>query len=204
VDSDADVERAKGLLSKIGKTRSQQRQRMLLAAALTTVMKRRPIVVGGTAEAHWAGSRYFPTDLDLCPRPGPEDVMAIKSIGLRREGRHWVRDDLPVAVEFPGEGEDIQRTVEVSIDGVGVTVIGCEDLYLDRVRQATAGWPRPDVNHDAALEIALTNYEHLDWDYIARRLDGIARSEHVVGTTMIQVSRRVRARARRQRAGAAR
>jgi hypothetical protein len=196
------VRQAEGLLAKIPRARSEQRRRMLLAAALTKVIDTRPIVVGGTAEAHWAGSRYFPTDLDLCPRPGPLDIDALKALGLQKQGRHWVRHDLPVAVEFPEHSDDIERTVDVRIDGVDVRVIACEDLYLDRVRQATVSWPRPDVSYYAALEIALTNYERMDWEYVMRRLGMVARTGQVAGSTMVKVSRRVRARARKERATA--
>jgi hypothetical protein len=49
-------------------------------------------------------------------------------------------------------------------------MISCEDLYLDRVRQATVSWPHEDISFDAALEIALTNYATMDWDYVRRRL----------------------------------
>ena len=120
----------------------------------------------------------------------------------RKSGRHWVRDDLPVAVEFPGAGDDIERTVQVVVDGVAVAIIACEDLYLDRVRQATSGWPREDVSFDAALEIALTNYRDMDWDYVAKRILAAAGNERAVGETMRNVNRRVRARARRRAAEA--
>ncbi len=192
------LSRARSLLSKIPRSRSDQKQRMLLAAAITTLMRQAPIVVGGTAEAYWAGGAYHPTDLDLCPAPEPRDLTALRAVGLRKVGRHWTRDDLPVAVEFPGSGDDIERTITVVIEGVEVRIIGCEDLYLDRIRQATAGWPHEDLSFDSAFEIALTNYRNMDWDYVRERIATTARREPPVGETMLQVNRRVRARARRR------
>jgi hypothetical protein len=130
-------------------------------------------------------------------------LKALTSIGMRKRGRHWVRADLPVAVEFPGSGDDIERTVSVRVDGVSVLMISCEDLYLDRVRQATVSWPREDVSYDSAFEIALTNYRRIDWDYVLGRLRAAVRSEPNVGTVMAGVNRRVRSRVRRAfRAGA--
>lgn len=193
----ADLRRAKELLGGIPKARSALRQRMLLAAAITTLMERAPIVVGGTAEEYWAGGEYHPTDLDLCPRPSATDVTALQSLGLRREGRHWLRDDLPVAVEFPGSGDDIERTVRVPVNGVVVLMIGCEDLYLDRVRQATVSWPREDVSFDGALEVAITNYRQMDWLYVRERIKKVEIAEQAVGRAMAGVDRRVRSRARR-------
>ena len=164
---------------------------------MTILLSKQPIVVGGTAEEYWAGGEYHPTDLDLCPRPSPIDLKALASVGLRKSGRHWIREDLPVAVEFPGSGADIERTVVVKVAGVSILMISCEDLYLDRVRQATVSWPREDVSFDAALELALTNYVTTDWDYVRDRLRAAALSEPLVATLMSSVHRRVRSRARR-------
>lgn len=188
---------AEALLERIPKTRSGLRQRLLLAAALTKLLRRAPIVVGGTAEEHWAGKEYHATDLDLCPGLSPGDVKSLTAIGMSRSGRHWVRQDLPVAVEFPGSGDDIERTVIVKVHGVPVRVISCEDLYLDRLRQATVSWPREDISFDSAIAIALTNYLSLDWDYVRDRLRAAASTERTVGIPMVAVNRRVRSRARR-------
>jgi hypothetical protein len=104
-------------------------------------------------------------------------------------------------VEFPGSGDDIETTVTIKIGGVSIRMISCEDLYLDRVRQATVTWPREDVSFDSALEIALTNYVTMDWDYVRGRLGVILSTERTVGTLMVSANRRVRARARRGAAG---
>lgn len=192
-----DQEEGEALLLQIPKARSGLRQRLLLAAAMTKILSSVPIVVGGTAEEYWAGGEYHPTDLDLCPEPSPTDLKALESVGLSKSGRHWIRDDLPVAVEFPGSGDDIERTVALKVGRVSIRMISCEDLYLDRIRQATVSWPREDVSFDAALELALTNYVTMDWDYVRRRLGEAASAERKVGSLMVSVSRRVRARARR-------
>jgi hypothetical protein len=170
---------------------------MLLAAAVTKLLVKTPTVVGGTAEEYWAGKEYHATDLDLCPTLSEPDIEALKAVGMRKSGRHWVREDLPVAVEFPGSGDDIERTVVVKVHGVAVRIISCEDLYLDRLRQATVGWPREDISFDSAIAIALTNYRSLDWGYVLDRLRVARIAERKVGALMIAVNRRVRARARR-------
>jgi hypothetical protein len=163
---------------------------------MSKLLSKEPIVVGGTAEEYWAGGEYHPTDLDLCPRPSARDLKALTAVGLRKRGRHWFRADLPVAVEFPGSGDDIERTVVVKIAGVSIRIISCEDLYLDRIRQATASWPREDVSFDSAFEISLTNYTTMDWDYIRARINVAVSAEPRVGTLMVGVNRRVRSRAR--------
>jgi hypothetical protein len=100
-------------------------------------------------------------------------------------------------VEFPGSGDDIERTVAVRVGGVSVLIIICEDFHLDRVRQATVGWPRGDVGFDSALAITLTNYIRLDWGYIRSRIRAIADADPKIGNLMIGINRRVRSRARR-------
>jgi hypothetical protein len=196
-DAKRDQRQAEAMLLQIPKARSRLRQRLLLAAAMTRILSEPPIVVGGTAEEYWAGGEYHPTDLDLCPHPTRSDFAALRALGLRKSGRHWTRDDLPVAVEFPGSGDDIERTVHVKVGAVSILMISCEDLYLDRVRQATASWPCEDVSFDAALELALTNYVTMDWDYIRGRLRMAISSERMVGPLMASIHRRVRTRARR-------
>lgn len=188
---------AHAILERIPTARSGLRQRLLLAAALTKLLVKKPTVVGGTAEEHWVGKEYHATDLDLCPTLSEPDVEALKAIGMRKKGRHWVREDLPVAVEFPGSGDDIERTVVVEVNRVAVRMISCEDLYLDRLRQATVGWPSEDISFDSAMAIALTNYRSLDWDYVRERLRAASTRERKAGALMIAVNRRVRARARR-------
>ena len=189
-------DRARALLDRIPWEKSQLRQRLLMAAAITSVMQRAPTVVGGTAEEYWAGGEYHPTDLDLCPEPTDEDIRALRLIGLRRVGRHWVRDDLPVAVEFPGPGDDIERTTQVTVNGVRVSIIGCEDLYLNRVRQATVGWPHEDISFDAAFEVAVTNFATMDWRYVRNRITRAIASEPAVGSAMAAIDSRIRRRAR--------
>jgi len=171
----------------------------MLAAAMTLLLDTKPIVVGGTAEEYWAGGEYHPTDLDLCPRPSDHDVETLRQVGLVKRGRHWVRTDLPVAVEFPDPGDEIQRTSALTVGGVSILLISCEDLYLDRLRQATASYPREDTSFQGALEIALTNYGTMDWEYVRNRLRGLAKIEPGVGQVMIGVNRRASARARRGR-----
>ena len=190
-------QQAEALLRRIPTTHSGLKQRLLLAAALTKLLANKPIVVGGTAEEYWAGGEYHPTDLDLCPRLTPKDSRALTALGMSKRGRHWVRSDLPVAVEFPGSGDDIQRTVVVKVGADSVLMISCEDLYLDRLAQATVSWPREDVSFDSAFAIALTNYVRMDWDYVRSRLKLRAAAEPNVGRLMAAVNRRVRSRARR-------
>ncbi len=160
-------------------------------------MTRTPIVVGGAAEAYWAGDLYRPTDLDLCPRPTRADEAALAALGFHREGRHWVHDNLLYGVEFPGSGEDIQRTVDVSVGGAHAVVISVEDLYLDRLRQSTMTESTRHRHFQDAVAIIVARRTALDWKYLDLRIDRAATVEPLVGVAMLHMHPRVRAAARR-------
>jgi hypothetical protein len=190
------LRRARRLLRASASAQEQSEQRLLLAAALREVMQRTPIVVGGAAEAYWASEEYHPTDLDMCPRPSIEDENTLRTLGFHREGRHWVRDDIAVGVEFPGPGDDIETTVEVRVAGGIAVMISCEDLYLDRLRQTTAT-ERRDIHFDSAVAVAAVQRTTIDWAYVGRHIEQIARDEPLVGKAMQRMHPRVRAAARR-------
>jgi hypothetical protein len=194
--SQAALRRARRLLLAAAAAQAQSDQRLFLAAGLREVMERSPVVVGGAAEAYWASEEYHPTDLDMCPRPTLQDERTLATLGFRREGRHWVRDDIAVGVEFPGSGDDIENTVDVHVDGGVAVMISCEDLYLDRLRQTTAT-ERRDVHFDSAVAVAAVQRAGIDWPYVERRIRRIAVDEPHVGEAMQRMHPRVRATARR-------
>lgn len=169
---------------------------MVLAAALSSVMSRPPIVVGGTAEEFWTRDEYRPTDLDLIPDPTPDDRAAFEQLGLKREGRFWLHDDIPV--EFPyDETFEVRRTFEKKIAGVVVSVIGVDDLYVDRLVQTTSTENPRDVQFASALAVAATNYETLDWKYIDERIDETAEAKPTLGASMRRMNRTVKREARK-------
>jgi hypothetical protein len=71
------------------------------------------------------------------------------------------------------------------------------------LRKATVAWPHEEVSFDSAFELALTNYVTMDWDYVRVRLRKIVTTERMLGSLIVGVNRRVRARARRGSLGAA-
>ena len=172
-------------------------QRLLVAAALTTVMSTAPIVVGGTAEEYWTGDEYAPTDLDLIPGPSDADERVIRGLGFKREGRHWVRHDIPIVTEFPyDESLEVRRTSEITVGGAVIKVIGVDDLYLDRLGQSTMAMNIRDQHFASLMAIALTNWDNLDWVYIGERIAEILKANPRLGAAMRTMHRRCRRRAR--------
>lgn len=188
---------AEELLRQVSKTKRQLDQRLLVAAAVSTVMSSPPIVVGGTAEEYWTGDEYHPTDLDLIPGPSMADQDAFRKLGFEKEGRHWVRKDVPIATEFPhDESFEVRRTFDLEVSKVIVKVIGVDDLYLDRLGQSTATMNIRDQHFSSLLAVALTNWDTLDWRYIEKRIAEVAKATPALGQSMRTMHRRCRRVAR--------
>jgi hypothetical protein len=172
---------------------------LLLAAALREVLRHDPIVVGGTAEEFWTQAEYHETDLDLCAPITREDEAALARLGFERTGRHWERPGLAAVVEFPDDriDGDESRTVEHAI-GIGhCRIIGLDDLYLDRLRQATIDERREGVEFQSALAVVAARYEEIEWTYVRHRLDEIRRREGPIADMMKRIDSRIRTRVRR-------
>lgn len=169
-----------------------------MAAALAEALPSEPIVVGGTAEEYWTALDYHETDLDLCVPLGRRGREILESLGFDRRGRHWARDDLRVAVEIPSSriDGDAERTILESVGEGKARIIGVDDLYLDRVRQATLAEGRADMHFDSALAVAVTCFEAIDWPYVDDQIITVKVEERLVGEAMARVDARVRRRAR--------
>lgn len=168
-----------------------------MAAALREVLSREPIVVGGTAEEFWTADEYHETDLDMCVPLDRDDVAAIKGLGFRSQGRHWVIGS--VAVEFPDsriDGDEGRTLLEPIGDGAA-RIIGVDDLYVDRLRQSTMREEVEDIQFHSALAVAAACYEIIDWNYVRSRIRSTVRDEPFVGESMKRIDTKIRRRVRR-------
>lgn len=190
--------KARSLLAQAADEGRALRRHLLVAAALSEVLPTEPIVVGGTAEEYWTAVEYHETDLDLCVPLGARGREVLEGLGFDRRGRHWARDDLRVAVEIPSSriDGDAERTIVESVGEGKARIIGVDDLYLDRVRQATLAEGRADIRFDSALAVAVTCFEAIDWPYVDDRIITAKVEERLVGEAMARVDARVRRRAR--------
>jgi len=191
---------ARRLVEHAAAERTRLRRHLLVAAALREVLERVPIVVGGTAEEYWTADEYHPTDLDLCAPLGHADRGALAALGFRKEGRHWIREGLPVAIEFPDSriDGDEERTIDVSVPGGAARVIGLDDLYLDRLRQATVNEASAGgTEFQSALAVVAARYEDIDWPYVRSRIVTISMAEGPIGETMRRINSRITRRIRR-------
>ena len=166
---------------------------LLVAAALREVLSHEPVVVGGTAEDFWTADEYHPTDLDLVTWPlTRREQGVLRALGFTREGRHWVHGATGLPVEFPESrlAGDEARINRHPIGQGFASIIGVEDLYLDRVRQSTVD--PEDVRlptYLSALAIAASNRDRMDWRYVDEAIRG---ETEVDPRRMRKIHRRVR------------
>ena len=150
----------------------------------------------------WARATGAPISLSLGEneqRPLPASARRAIVRSALGPGRFnpWDRNPSPVEADLLKRAGRTRRHFErLKKRGKGPSR-SCEDLYIERLRHATVSWPREDISFDAALEVALTNYVTMDWDYVRGRLRRSASSEGKVALLMADVNRRIRSRARR-------
>jgi hypothetical protein len=191
---------AKRLLRLAEREPQRLKRHLLVAAALREVLGQDPIVVGGTAEEFWTGAEYHETDLDLCGRLTRGDMATLGELGFKRAGRHWERPGLAAVFEFPADkiDGDESRTVEETVGPGRCRIIGLDDLYLDRLRQATMNEKSEGVEFHSALAVAAARYEEIDWAYVRKRLELIrVKAGGGLGEMMRRIDSRIRRRVRR-------
>ena len=196
---------AEALLREAAQTEDRLRRHLLVAAALREVLEREPVVVGGTAEEFQSGAPYHETDLDVCGVVSAQERETLRSLGFRKRGRHWFHDASHVAVEVPDEriDGDADRIERVAVGSGTAAIIGVDDLYLDRLRQATA--PLSDeegsIEFHSALAVATGAFDRIDRRYVLRRIRHIEQREGSVGSRMRRLDSRIRRLAKRAQTG---
>jgi len=128
-----------------------------------------PIVVGGHALEFYTLGEYTTGDVDLIVADREKAAQVLEEAGFTREGRHWYRADVNIAVEIPGEtlaGEE-SRVETVEVEGFKVHIIGKEDLLIDRLN-ACVHWRSESDCFWARMLIELYG-DRMDWGYLEKR-----------------------------------
>ena len=112
---------------------------------------------------------YRTSDIDALYLHPQEIGRMLESLGFRRVNRHWVSEAFDLQIEFPGhaiETRAVERLTTVRVDGKSVTMIGVEDLILDRLN----GFIHFDSTDDRmwARELCAMYRGQLDLDYLSR------------------------------------
>ena len=198
-------DKAQSLLASAGRERNRLRRHLLVAAALREILSSEPVVVGGTAEEFWTADEYHETDLDICVSLRESGERELRAAGFRPDGRHWVREDIAVAVEFPDSkiDGDPDRTILTPVGTGAARIIGVDDLYIDRLMQATMREDVEGIEFHSALAVAAACFEQIDWVYVRKRITSKQESEPAVGVAMRKLDSTIRRRVRRLEEGEA-
>lgn len=194
--SDSNAER---LLAAAVKEKNRLRRHLLVAAALRDVLQREPVVVGGTAEEYHSAAPYHETDLDMCGWVTEEERGELTRLGFEKVGRHWFHGASKVAVEFPDsiiDGEE-SRIERIRVASGTAAMIGLDDLYLDRLRQATAAPHEGSVEYMSALAVAAGTYGRLDRRYVLSKIKQIQARKMWVGPLMRKLDSKIMRKVRR-------
>lgn len=193
------VSKAHGLLAEAAAEGNRLQRHLLVGAALREVLTHEPIVVGGTAEELYTAVEYHETDLDLVGWLSKKEEQIIANLHFRKWGRHWFHEPSKVAVEFPESrlAGDPGRISRRKVGGGTVAIIGVDDLYLDRVGQATAYRDENSTEFRSAVAIAAAAYDAIDWRYVTRIILSTRERDPSLGRSMSQIDSKVRRRIRK-------
>ena len=132
--------------------------------------------MGGGAVEFYTDGGYTTKDMDLALPTDATVDRAFADLGFEKEGRYWCHHTLDLLFEGPAPyglpGETAPRT-RVSVDGLFVTIVGIEDLILDRLR-AWVHWGSTEDGRWTTRLVALYR-ESIDWDYLQQKTAGIAQ-----------------------------
>ena len=130
----------------------------------------RPILVGGSAIEFYTFGGYATADVDLVAGDRRLLARVLERFGFLREGRFWYREDLDLIVECPDEvlAGDLERVLEVEIEGLICPVIGIEDLIVDRLN-GYVHW-RWEDDRRWVRQLIDSHREDIDWPYLRERV----------------------------------
>ena len=194
------VSKARELLAQAAAEPTRLDRHLLVAAALREVLRNEPIVVGGTAQELYTAGGYNETDLDLVGSVTDHERKMLVDLGFSRSGRHWFHEASKVAVEFPEShlDGDMERVYRRRVRSGTAAVIGVDDLYLDRVRQATA-YPTDDsMEFRSAIAVGVGSYDIIDWRYVGSRIHRTIGEDPYLGRRMSKIDAKVRRLVRKE------
>ncbi len=158
----------------LSKASSPLKRQLLVLAHISRLLRERgfprPVLIGGCALAYYTREVYFTADIDLAYADREALDAVLRMLGFTAEGRYWVHRGFNILVEAPAAslvGEDAPReTVELD-DDLECSVIGIEDLLIDRMN-ACAHWRSERECEMVELLVRLWSPE-IDWNYLLER-----------------------------------
>jgi hypothetical protein len=162
------------ILVTIGETESPLKRQLLMVALITRLLeeagKPAPVIIGGCALSYYSREVYFTADIDLAYADTEALDKVLREIKFKKEGRYWIHEILKMAVEASASnlaGEEAPVEIVELGEGLRCTIIGIEDLIIDRLN-ACKHW-KSEVDCEMA-ELLVNRYiADLDWAYLERK-----------------------------------
>jgi hypothetical protein len=142
-----------------------------------------PVLVGGAAVELYTLGAYTTGDFDFVGDVPESVAKALDDAGFERKGRHWIRAQGEIFVEFPGSSlQEHERPAMLDVDGTRVLTLSAEDMIVDRL----AAWQfwRSTTDGASAYLIWKAQEDRLD----RRRLSSLA-DRRKVGRALSRLER---------------
>lgn len=168
------TDQVQSLLERIASTSSPLKRQLLLLAGISRELRQQgkpvPILIGGCALAYYSREVYFTADIDVAYADRESLDAVLQELGFAAEGRYWVHHQLKLAVEVPTAtlpGEEAPLEIVEFEDGLECTVIGIEDLLIDRMN-ACKHWK--STSDCELVELLVRQFAgDIDWAYLLER-----------------------------------
>ena len=169
-------------LSRLTREPNELRKKMLLLGYLSARLKRRRasvFLVGGQAVEVYTGGAFTTGDIDISTTDTRSTEALLSKLGFSKEGMVWVSTRLGLAVHlvasYPGR---TLRTRIIEVDDYAVSVVGVEDLVVDRL--AAAKFWKSERDAEQAKALLGVFRDSIDYKY----LEQLAKGEMVFNLLM--------------------
>lgn len=171
--SPQELREAHGRLQSLRGVGNPLELQLRVAAVLSALLREygEPVVVGGSAVSFYTGGAYLSRDVDLVTEADSRVLRELlQAVGFQPRGAAWVHGELDVVVDFPAPplAGDPARVVRVHTEDGPVTVIGLEDLLVDRLNAAVY-WRDSEAREWCVTMLAA--HPDADTEYLRRRAE---------------------------------
>jgi hypothetical protein len=129
------------------------------------------VIVGGAAVEFYTRDWYATGDIDLAINKGKRKDLGktLEEMGFTKMGRMWIREELGLYIEAPGDIADIdtKKVTKVDTDSGYAYIIGLEDIIFDRV-QAAEHW-KSTIDQEQAVRMASQYWDKINWRYLSTK-----------------------------------
>jgi len=134
-------------------------------------------LVGGQAVETYTAGQFTTGDIDITTTDKEATEKVLAQMGFSREGMVWLNERLGVAVHIVGDYPTrSERVRKFDVGPYRVTVIGVEDLIIDRL--AAAKFWKSERDREQAVVLFAAFRRVIDPEYLRKR----AREQHVEDT----------------------